>query len=131
MTEKKYTEKDVELKIKQEIIGLYEELFKTLWDKIAVTLGGITLVALFRRIIRKVSLKYTWMKRVEVGEEGLDFKNLHCKMCEGDKEVMKEGFNTVIAELFSFLTQMTGDILIGELENIVEKYIPEMREELP
>lgn len=131
MAEKKYTEEEVEIKIKQEIIDIYEELFKTLWDRIAVTLGGITLTALFRRIIKRVSLKYPWVKGLEVQAEGLNFKNLDTKSYESDKVRMKKGFNAIIVELFSFLTEMTGDLLISELENIVEKYIPEMKEKLP
>lgn len=123
MPEKKYTEQKVEAKIIQEIVSLYSELFGLIWSKIITTLGETTLIAVFRRIIKKSCHKHPLLACLSVTEEGIDFSQLKDKIEEADRVTIKESFNTLISELFTFLTQMTGDIFTGELEEIVERHL--------
>ena len=93
-----------------------EALLRKVWEKLLPTLGSITLAALFRRILRKVSSLYPAFSSITVTENGFSFAEIE----RSKKDELEKGFPLFISELTSFLSEMTGEILISEIEEVVK-----------
>jgi hypothetical protein len=127
MIERKYTEEDLELRIKEEILLLYQKIFKIIWERLIFTLGMFTPYALFKRIIKKNQSRYPFLKLITLSDEGISLKQIKLTTIKNRKiEEIKEGFNLLISELFSFIVLMTGDFIVEELEKIIERYVKEI-----
>ncbi|MEK9150278.1 MAG: hypothetical protein AAB267_09590 [Candidatus Desantisbacteria bacterium] len=93
-----------------------EVLLNKVWEKLLPTLGSITLAALFRRILRKVSSLHSAFSSITVTENGFSF----AKIEESKKDELEKGFPLFISELTTFLSEMTGEILLSEIEEVVK-----------
>ncbi|MDI6752074.1 MAG: hypothetical protein QME07_04360 [bacterium] len=93
-----------------------EALLGKIWEKLLPTLGSITLAALFRRILRKVSSLCPAFSSISVTENGFNFAEIE----KSKKDEFEKGFSLFISELTTFLSEMTGEILISEIEEIVK-----------
>ena len=93
-----------------------EALLSKVWEKLLPTLGSITLAALCRRILRKVSSLYPAFSSITVTENGFSFACLE----ESKKDELEKGFPLFLSELTTFLTEMTGDLLLSEIEEVVK-----------
>jgi len=93
-----------------------EALLSKIWEKLLPTLGSITLAALFRRILRKVSSLYPAFSSITVTENGFSFAEIE----KSKKEELEKGFPLFISELTTFLSEMTGEILLSEIEDVVK-----------
>lgn len=96
-------------------LGEKEALLEKIWEKLLPTLGSITLAALFRRILRKVSSLYPAFSSITVTENGFSFAEIE----RSKREELEKGFPLFISELTTFLSEMTGEVLISEIEEVV------------
>jgi len=117
---KRYTEKEAEKEISQQVIKAEEELLSKIWEKLLPTLGGISLAAIFRRILRKVGESYPIFSSLRVSEDGFFFKEMEDYFIKNqDKEELSAGFSLFLSELITFLSEMTGNILIGDVKGVI------------
>ena len=119
---KEYSEREARRKIALEILKAEEDLVSKVWERLLPTLGEIILSAIFRRILRKVSKIYPLFSEVTVTGKGLDFKGATKDHLEEEtaKEI-KQGFSLIISEIILFLSQMTGNILVSEVKEVITR----------
>ena len=113
-------EKEVSIGVKEEIVDIYEDLFRTIWDRIMPTLGLVTTVTIMERAVYRTRQGFEALEHLEVTEEGLDFSELRKRVSEKDKGTLKEGFKELVASLFDILAKLTGNVLVRQLERLVE-----------
>lgn len=112
--------KGVSIGVKEEIVDIYEDLFRTIWDRIMPTLGLVTTTTIIERAIYRAKQNFEALQHLEVTDEGLDFSELRKRVREKDKDILKDGFKELIANLFDILAKLTGNVLVSQLERLVE-----------
>ncbi|MEW6608342.1 MAG: hypothetical protein AB1414_13010 [bacterium] len=100
---------------KEEVVDIYEDLLKKVWDRIVLTLGAVTVVALWRRVIKRTAKKYTILQYLDVTTEGIQFQKLKSRISEQEKKIIKDGFEELILDLFDLLAELTGDMIVDKL----------------
>ena len=113
-------EKGVSIGVKEEIVDIYEDLFRTIWDRIMPTLGLVTTATIMERAIYLTRQRFEALQYLEVTDEGLDFSELRERVSEKDKGTLKEGFKDLVANLFDILAKLTGNVIVSQLEKLVE-----------
>ncbi len=99
---------------------IYEDLFKTIWEKIVPTLGVMSLKLIMDRAISKTAEKYPAVTFLKVTDEGLDFGELRKQISSNNGALSKEAFKELMLNLFGILSKLTGNILIDSLIREVE-----------
>lgn len=110
---------------KEAVVNIYEDLLAKLWDRIVVSMGVVTVTALWRRIIRKTSVHFPFIEGLSVSNDGFDFSQIR-KMNEKE-EIYRNGFEDLILNFFDLLTELTGDMIIDRL--FKEKILGEIKEQ--
>lgn len=100
---------------KEEVIDTYEDLLKTIWDRIVTTLGVVTVVTITERAVHLSSIQYPALKRLRVTQRGINFRDFRRHAREEEKGMVKEGFKELIANLFNILAKLTGTVLVDRL----------------
>ncbi|MBC8457546.1 MAG: hypothetical protein H8D67_06060 [Deltaproteobacteria bacterium] len=110
----------IALGVKGEVVDIFEDILKTIWERIAPTLGVITVVTILQRAAYRTAQEFPIIKHLSFTEEGIDFTELKSRAMEEDKELIKEIFREFIGNLFDILAKLTGNVLVGDLMKIVE-----------
>jgi len=118
----------IALGVKDEVVDIYEDIFKTIWEKISPTLGVITVVTVLQRAAYRTAREFPIVKHLKISEEGFDFTELKSKAMSEDKELIKESFREFIGNLFDILAKLTGNVLVNELMGVVEENMRNMKE---
>lgn len=105
---------------KAEVLGIYEELLQTVWDRILPTLGRVTTVAIMERAIILTKEKYPIVSRVGVGPRGLVLDSLRESSNGADSATIREALKELVADLIDILAMLTGDILVSQLIKEIE-----------
>lgn len=113
-------ENKVNREVKKGVIEIYDDLLKTIWDKILPTLGIVTVVTIAERAISRTAQKYPCFRELRVSEKGMVFDGARAELDCADKEDLKNGFKELVTNLFDILAKLTGNILIGQLMKEVE-----------
>ncbi len=113
-------EREVDRGVKVEVIDIYEDILTTIWEKIAPTLGNITVRTIAERAVLLASERHPLLKSVAVTDEGFDFKELKTRVDEKGRANIREGFKEIIANLFDILAKLTGNIMVDRLLKEVE-----------
>ena len=117
---KERMEEEIEKGVKEEIVDIYEDLFRTIWDRIMPTLGLVTTTTIMERAIYRTRQEFEALQHLKVTDNGLDFSELRERVSEKDKGTLKEGLKELIAALFDILAKLTGNVLVSQLERLVE-----------
>jgi hypothetical protein len=110
----------IEVGIRENIVGVYEELFDAIWDKITPTLGAMTVATIVKRAVQRTVEEHQLVGLLSVTEEGVSFTELKRVAGEKDQEALREGFKLLVANLFDILAKLTGNVLVNELLKVVE-----------
>ena len=114
----KRTKQDIPL---EHIVQVYSDLFNEIWRRVAEFIGDATLQVLMKSAVNRVAGAYPFMAAVRVTNNSLILSSLE----EGEQPEsslqVQVGLQGLVAELFSILTAVSGDIIIRELS-------PEIRE---
>ncbi len=113
-------EREVDRGVKVEVIDIYEDVLTTIWQKIAPTLGNITVRTIAERAVFLASEQHPLLKSVAVTDEGFDFTELKTRIDEKGRANIREGFKEIIANLFDILAKLTGNIMVDRLLKEVE-----------
>lgn len=113
-------EREVDRGVKVEVIDIYEDILTTIWEKIAPTLGNITVRTIGERAVILASQRHPLLQSVTVTEDGFDFTELKKRVDEKGRANIREGFKEIIANLFDILAKLTGNILVNRLIQEVE-----------
>lgn len=105
---------------KEEVLEIYEDLFKTIWNRILPTLGRVTVIAIVERALVLTREKYPSLAHLEVTPEGLSFEILRKRLPEEERMNLREALKELIANLIDILAMLTGDILVRQLLREIE-----------
>lgn len=105
---------------KEEVLGIYEDLLKTIWGRIMPTLGRVTVMAIMERAVSLTRESYPTLEQLEVKSEGMNFEIMRNRLEEGGKSNLREALKDLIANLIDILAMLTGDILVKQLLQEIE-----------
>ena len=100
---------------KEEILEVYEDLLRTIWDRILPTLGRVTVIAIMERALVLTRDRFPVVEHLEVNRDGLLFDRLRESMRESDRSVIRDALKELVANLIDILAMLTGDILVQQL----------------
>lgn len=116
---RKYTEEEAKREILHQIFNAEKKLLEKIWERLLPTLGTITLLAIFHRIIKDVSKNYPFFSYLSMTDGGLEFNQMEKVIEKEKKEDLTNGFSIVISKLTLFLSEMTGNILVSDVEDAI------------
>lgn len=102
------------------ILKTYQDLLKTIWDRVVPTLGIVSTSTIFKRAIETAGKKHPIIGYLKVGDTGFSFEELEKNLGE-DEAVVRDSFKELIANLFDILAKLTGKVIVGELLKEVEE----------
>jgi hypothetical protein len=105
---------------KEEIIQIYEDLLKTIWEQTLPTIGMVTLIAIVERALVLTKENYPTIGYLKATTEGISFEILRQKLREEELLLLKEACKELILNLIDILGVLTGDILVGQLLQQIE-----------
>ena len=113
--EQPITTEQVEVIRKEETVDIYAALLDKIWQRALTILGLVTIRAILRRAIRLTAQQYSLVGELTVGEEGLNTGELRARVGEREKEVIRQGFEELILNLFDLLAELTGEAIVSKL----------------
>lgn len=105
---------------KEEVLEIYDDLLRTIWNRILPTLGRVTVMAIMERTLALTSETYPLIARLKVTHEGVLFHVLRDRLGESERQVIREALKELIANLIDILAMLTGDILVKQLLQEIE-----------
>jgi hypothetical protein len=105
---------------KEELLEIYDDLLKTIWNRILPTLGRVTVMAIMERALALTEESYPLIGKLQVNTEGVSFRSLSQSMKGKESQVIREGLKELIANLIDILAMLTGDILVKQLLQEIE-----------
>lgn len=108
----KHTKRDIPL---EHIVQVYSDLFNEIWRRVAEFIGDATLQVLMKSAVNRVARTYPCMAAVRVTNNSLVLDSLEEGEQPESSRQVQVGLQGLVAELFSILTAVSGDIIIREL----------------
>ncbi len=105
---------------KEEVLEIYDDLLRTIWNRILPTLGRVTVMAIMERTLALTSETYPLIARLKVTHEGVLFHVLRDRLGESERQVIREALKELVANLIDILAMLTGDILVKQLLQEIE-----------
>ncbi|NJN65674.1 MAG: hypothetical protein HC884_02645 [Chloroflexaceae bacterium] len=109
---------------KEEILEIYDDLLKTIWNRILPTLGRVTVMAIMERSLVITQESYPIIGHLHVNPEGVSFRALSQRVKAEEHEAIRVGLKELIANLIDILAMLTGDILVKQLLQEIEGRTP-------
>ncbi|MGQ3685973.1 MAG: hypothetical protein ACUBOA_13350 [Candidatus Loosdrechtia sp.] len=104
----------------EQVIEIYTELLNEIWRRVAYLIGGITLQVLMSNAVRRTSLAFPFLTQVSVTTCGVSLEKLREVCCSLPKHETRKALQNLVAELFSLLISMSGDVIVRELAPLVK-----------
>lgn len=105
---------------KEEVLETYDDLLKTIWNRILPTLGRVTVIAIMERALVLTKERYPLIGQLEVTQDGVSFTMLRQHIQDEDRQVIREALKELITNLIDILAMLTGDILVKQLLQEIE-----------
>ena len=113
--QKSIKEEEAEVIRKKEVVDIYAALLDKIWQRALTILGLVTIRAILQRAIRLTAQQYPLIGELTVSEEGLNISELHARVGEREKEIIRQGFEELILNLFDLLAELTGEAIVNKL----------------
>ena len=97
---------------REQLRDLFSRAFDALWRRSLVTLGEVTLSAIFDRILYRSKRAYPWLDAVILFEHGFSLEKLD--MLDDGSELLT-GLKHILLELLTVLGSLTADALTKQL----------------
>lgn len=105
---------------KEEVIETYDDLIKTIWNRILPTLGRVTVIAIMERALALTRENHPLIGQLTVAQDGISFLVLREQLQDEDREMIREALKELITNLIDILAMLTGDILVKQLLQEIE-----------
>jgi len=107
------------------VMDLYSSLLVEVWAIVSELIGEAILALLFSVAIRKLGNKYSFLKSMEVTEEGLSMRQVR-EVCRRLPPVeVHRGFQSLITELIKLSSALAEGVVSRD---ILPKVLPKVRE---
>lgn len=116
----KLVESRLRLARQDEAMAIYEDLLRTIWDRIVPTLGRVTVCAILDRSISTTAEHYPFLQHLVVTRDGLSFQRLREHLGDQEQLAIRDAMKDLVANLINLLAVLTGDILVRHLLQEVE-----------
>jgi hypothetical protein len=103
-----------------EVMAIYEDLLRTIWDRIVPTLGRVTVSAILDRSIATTAENHPFVQHLTVTRDGLSFQALRAHLGDQEQHAIRDGMKELVANLIDLLAVLTGDIIVRRLLKEVE-----------
>lgn len=100
---------------KEEVVDIYAALLDKIWQRAVLILGLVTIRAIMQRAIRQTSQQYPLVGQLTVGDQGLNSRELRARVGERERDVIRQGFEELILNLFALLAKLTGETIVNKL----------------
>lgn len=100
---------------KEEVVDIYAALLDKIWQRAVLILGLVTIRAIMQRAIRQTSQQYPLIGQLTVGDQGLNSRELRARVGERERDVIRQGFEELILNLFALLAKLTGETIVNKL----------------
>ena len=97
-----------------------EELLMIIWNRLQPTLGRITMTAIMERAVELTKEPYPLVTALRVSPDGISLAALRQQTGE-DWHPMRDAVMRLIANLIEILVTLTGDILVRQLLQDIER----------
>lgn len=100
---------------KEEVVDVYASLLDKIWQRALSVLGSVTVRAIFQRAIHVTANSHPLLGSLAAGENGLNTAELRERVGERDKQVIRQGFEELILNVFELLAELTGKAIVNKL----------------
>ena len=100
---------------KQEILTIYTDLLDGIWQRMAPTLGRMTVVAMVERAQRVTVRHHPILRHIVVTREGIDLTPVGEQMPAASRDELHSTFKEFIINIVDVLVVLTGDVLIRQV----------------
>ncbi len=114
-TQPQLREDEAEVIRKEEVVDIYAALLDKIWQRALTILGLVTIRAILRRAIHLTAQDYPLIGRLTVNENGLNIADLRSRLGERERQVIRQGFEELILNLFDLLAKLTGEGIVNKL----------------
>lgn len=101
-------------------LDLCEELLMIIWNRIQPTLGRITMTAIMERAVERTKEPYPMVAALWVSPDGISLEPLRQQTEENGYHI-RDAVMRLIANLIEILVTLTGDILVRQLLQDIER----------
>ncbi len=106
---------EIEAIRKEEVVDTYTALIDKIWQRALTILGLFTTRVIMQRAIRMTLRQYPLIGELIIGDDGLQTSSLHAHINEENREVIRQGFEELILNLFDLLTELIGETIVNKL----------------
>lgn len=99
----------------EELVQTFDEAAAALWQRALVTLGEVTLGALFERVLCTSTEQFPLLAPVTVGAEGLSCEGLRAQASAVPREELASALRFVLVEMLTVVGNLTAEILTPAL----------------
>jgi hypothetical protein len=107
------------------IFDLYANLMTEIWEIVSSLIGEAILGFLFTSTIQKIGEKYTFLKSLNVSEEGLSYDEVRKDCRNMAPAEIHRAFQSLINQLSHVFSALTEGVINKEL---LPKVLPKVRE---
>lgn len=100
---------------KEDVLKVYDDLFKLIWHRVQPTLGRITVMAIMQRALILTQERYPLVTHLYVAPEGVSCDRLRQRVEDQDQRALHETLSHLLGNFLDILTMLTGDILVPRL----------------
>lgn len=112
---------EIQRALKKEVIDIYSRILEIVVSKTTPILGETTVTAVLGSALNKASKKFDFLNKFEISK-GIISPDVLKEQLEGlSKDVIRDGFEELIAQFFDVLRALTGDVLVTVLKPEIEK----------
>jgi hypothetical protein len=108
-------EQQMETIRKEEVVDVYASLLDKIWQRALPILGIVTVRAIYRRAIHVTARSHALLGSLTAGDNGLNTAEMRERVGEGEKKVIRQGFEELILNLFELLAELTGEAIVNKL----------------
>jgi len=108
-------EQQMETIRKEEVVDVYASLLDKIWQRALPILGIVTVRAIYRRAIHVTARSHSLLGSLTAGDNGLNTAEMRERVGEGEKKVIRQGFEELILNLFELLAELTGEAIVNKL----------------
>jgi len=107
--------KEAEAIRKEEVVDIYAALLDKIWQRSLTILGLVTIRAITRRAIHITAQQHPMIGELTVSDQGLNLQELRSGVGERNRNVIRQGFEELILNLFALLAELTGEAIVNKL----------------
>jgi len=105
----------------EQLLELFEQGIRALWNQACLTLGDVTLIAIMDRVLYDAAEKFPPFEFLKVEDTGIDTRELRSKREFVDDPKVPEAIRFVLIEFLFVIGNLTAEVLAPALHAELSK----------